>query len=289
MSFTRRCIGPISALTASLVLSGAAFIGANLAQRDGTTGRLGPLPAYAMAPPPTAGVLTNSDLFADPPAPGKIGTATGPISLRYTFDDGVDRPITDAAGGHELRPLGQNGGTLSLVPQGLGLAVEYPQRCTLVHERDCPRAILEGWRDDALNPGTRRLQYGASVMMTHADLSDGANVVQKGYSVGGVSQFKLQVDHRQGHPSCVITGNRSRIYRAEPQLDVADGTWHDLTCIRDATRLTTMVDGLERAWVMLPPGLSIANAEPLRVGGKGPGNGNDQFAGEIDNVFLTIS
>jgi hypothetical protein len=97
------------------------------------------------------------------------------------------------------------------------------------------------------------------------------------------------VDHREGHPSCVITGNRSRIYRAEPHLDVADGTWHDLTCIRGATRLTTMVDGLERAWVTLPAGLSIANAEPLRVGGKGPGNGNDQFAGEIDNVFLTIS
>jgi hypothetical protein len=291
MSFTRRRIGPISALTASLVLSGAAVIGANLARHDGSTtaGRLGVLPAYAMVPPPAAGVLTNSDLFAGPPAPGKIGSATGPISLRYTFDGGVDQPITDSSGGHELRPLGQNGGTLSLVPQGLGLAVEYPQRCTLVRERDCPRAILEGWRDDALNPGARRLQYGASVMMTHTDLSDGANVVQKGYSVGGVSQFKLQVDHRQGHPSCVITGNRSRIFRAEPRLDVADGTWHDLTCIRSATRLTAMVDGLERAWVTLPTGLSIANAEPLRVGGKGPGDGNDQFAGRIDNVFLTIS
>jgi concanavalin A-like lectin/glucanase superfamily protein len=290
MSFTRRRIGPIGALTASLVLSGTAVIGANLAQRDNTTtGRLGTLPAYAMVPPPAAGELTNSDLFAGPPTPGKIGAATGPISLRYTFDGGIDQPITDASGGHELRPLGQNGGTLSLVPQGLGLALEYPQRCTLVRERDCPRAILEGWRDDALNPGVRRLQYGASVMMTHADLSDGANVVQKGYSVGGVSQFKLQVDHRQGHPSCVITGNRSRIFRAEPRLDVADGTWHDLACIRNATRLTIVVDGLEQAWVTLPPGLSIANAEPLRVGGKGPGNGNDQFAGEIDNVFLTIS
>jgi hypothetical protein len=234
-------------------------------------------------------VLTNSNSFAGPPTPGKVGTAAGPISLRYTFDGGVDQPITDASGGHELRPLGQNGGTLSLVPQGLGLAVEYPQRCTLVRERDCPRAILEGWRDDDLNPGIRRMQYGASVLMTHADLADGANVVQKGYSVGGVSQFKLQVDHRQGHPSCVITGNRSRIYRAETRLDVADGTWHDLTCIRSSARLTTVVDGIARAWVALPVGLSIANAEPLRVGGKGPGRGNDQFAGEIDNVFLTIS
>ena len=45
---------------------------------------------------------------------------------------------------------------------------------------------------------------------------------------------------------------------------------------------------VERAWVAVPRTLSIANAEPLRVGGKGPNRGNDQFAGEIDNVFLAI-
>ena len=34
--------------------------------------------------------------------------------------------------------------------------------------------------------------------------------------------------------------------------------------------------------------IAIANAEPLRIGGKGTANGNDQFAGEVDNVFVTI-
>jgi hypothetical protein len=124
--------------------------------------------------------------------------------------------------------------------------------------------------------------------MTPADLSDGANVVQKGYSVGGGSQFKLQVDHWLGHPSCVITGQSGGIYRAEPWIDVADGIWHDLTCTRSAGGLTLSVDGIECAWVHVPPGLAIANVEPLRVGGKGPARGNDQYAGEIDNVFLTI-
>jgi hypothetical protein len=113
-------------------------------------------------------------------------------------------------------------------------------------------------------------------------------VVQKGYSVGGVSQFKLQVDHRLGHPSCVIAGNHRRIYRAEPTIDVADGQWHNLVCNRTLTTLTLTVDGVERASMPVPPALSIANAEPLRVGGKGPNKGNDQYAGEIDNVFLTI-
>ncbi|WP_203818258.1 LamG-like jellyroll fold domain-containing protein [Paractinoplanes ferrugineus] len=218
----------------------------------------------------------------------RVGVATAPVSIRYTFDSGPRLPITDLDGGHPLRPLGENGGKLRLVPQGTGLAVAYPDRCTRAREADCPRAILQGLRDDSLNPGTRPLVYGASVLMTRSDLADGANVFQKGYSVGGGSQFKLQVDHRLGHPSCVVVGRLGGIFRAEPSLNVADGRWHVLACVRSADRLTLRVDGEEKAWVRLPPRLMIANAEPLRVGGKGPARGNDQFAGLIDNVFLRI-
>jgi hypothetical protein len=255
-----------------------------------------PTVAPATAQPPTVrstrapagGILANKGSFAPPLPAGKVAVAGGPVTLRYTFDGGVDRPITDVGGGHELLPLGQNGGELRLVPQGSGFAVAYPRRCTLARDWDCPRAILQGLRDDSLNPGTRPLQYGASVLMTRTDLADGANVVQKGYSVGGGSQYKLQVDHLLGHPSCVIAGQRHWIYRAEPWIDVADGRWHNLTCTRTSDRLTLIVDGVERAWVHVPPRLSIANPEPLRVGGKGPAKGNDQFAGEIDNVFVSI-
>lgn len=285
MSDTRRFV-PIGAVAAAVVL-GAGVLGAvHLADRAPEPAT-GPLPAFAVLPKPSAGVLPNSDTdSAAPSAPGTAAVAKGPVSVRYTFDGGVDKPIVDDGGGHELRPVGQNGGTLSLVPQGLGLALAYPDRCTLPRERDCPRAILEGERDDSLNPGTRPLEYGASVLMHPSDLADGANVLQKGYSVGGVSQFKLQVDHRQGHPSCVIAG--SRIYRAESRVSIADGTWHDVTCARSGKRLVIVVDGAELASVAVPPSLSIANAEPLRIGGKGANKGNDQYAGQIDNVFLKI-
>ncbi|MFD0519140.1 LamG domain-containing protein [Paractinoplanes durhamensis] len=268
-------------------------VGLVLAHRDATAARS----AALRVPPPAAGVLPSvtelpdladpSDL-ADQATSRRVGVADGPVSLRYTFDGGIHQPITDVSGEHELRPLGQNGGALRLVPQGVGLAVAYPDRCTLERESDCPRAILEGLRDDSLNPGTRPMEYGASVLMTRGDVADGANVLQKGYSVGGVSQYKLQVDHRLGHPSCVLVGRLGGIYRAEPWLSVADGRWHDLKCVRVGDRLTLHVDGAERAWVRVPPRLSIANAEPLRVGGKGPARGNDQFAGEIDNVFISI-
>ncbi|MEU4420620.1 hypothetical protein AB0F81_08340 [Actinoplanes sp. NPDC024001] len=273
MFHSRRRAVPLGALSATLALVGALAVTHH---------------AHAGRTPPAGGVLDNIGDLPAPVPPGRIRVAEAPLTLRYTFDHGVGRPIADVTGRYRLWPVGQNGGLLRLVPQRGGLAVAYPDRCSLPRERDCPRAILEGVRDDSLNPGRRPLRYGASIMMTHADLADGANVLQKGYSVGGVSQFKLQVDHRQGHPSCVIAGQRARIYRAEPLIDVADGMWHDLECRRTPNRLIMIVDGLPRAWVPVPPMLSIANAEPLRVGGKGPGRGNDQFAGAIDDVFLSI-
>jgi hypothetical protein len=284
MSHSRRLVGPVAAV----LVFGAGVVGAVHLTRAEAMPERDPAPGRVQPAPPAAGVIAGTGTSSPRAEPGPVAVATRPISLRYTFDGGFDKPILDDRGEHELRAVGQNGGLLSLVPQGAaGLAVEYPDRCTLPRERDCPRAILEGARDDALNPGTRPLEYGASVLMTRADLADGANVVQKGYSVGGVSQFKLQVDHEQGHPSCVIASH-AKIYRAEPPLDVADGKWHQLTCSRTKNRLALAVDGSERATVPLPANLSIANAEPLRVGGKGANNGNDQFAGRIDNVFLTI-
>ena len=283
----RRRVSPLGALVATAAL-GTGLLGvAHFSQRSDAAPRISPQIA-TLRPRPSAGVLTGTSTgFAAPPQSDEVGIATAPVTVRYTFDGGVNHPITDTDGAYALRPLGQNGGTLSLVPQGNGLAVQYPARCTLVRERQCPRAILEGIRDDALNPGNRPMRYGAAILMTHSDLSDGANVFQKGYSVGGVSQFKLQVDHRQGHPSCVIA-SRTHIYRAEAVMDVADGEWHNLTCARTHTRLTLTVDGVEQATASVPGDLSIANAEPLRVGGKGANKGNDQFAGLIDNVFLAI-
>ena len=279
----------ISAMAAALLLGAGVLVVSRIdhAPTD-SAGEAERRPAFAMLPPPSAGPLPNSGGFSAHARPGRIGVAQSPITVRYTFDGGVDKPIADTSGGHELRPLGQNGGTLHLVRQGAGLAVAFPARCAFARESDCPRAILEGQRDDALNPGRRAVQYGASIRLTHADLGDGANVVQKGYSVGGVSQFKMQVDHRKGHPSCVIA-SRSRIYRAEPTLDVADGSWHDVACARTPGRLAIIVDGVEREAVRVPAELSIANAEPLRVGGKGANKGNDQYAGQIDNVFVEIS
>ncbi len=300
----RRLISPFGAVTAVAVLgAGLVVAGYVVNQQDApnrpadaltgpTAAASGSLaPTVPAGPVPVAGVLTGSPAPTATKANGTggsaVATATAPISLRYTFDHGLGRAIADVDGRFPLRPISQNDGTLAFTPRDAGLAMQFPPRCQLA-EQQCPRAILEGSRIDAFNPGTRPMSYGASVLMTRDDLGDGANVMQKGYSVGGVSQFKLQVDHLAGHPSCVIAGPK-KIHKVESKVDIADGTWHTVTCTRSGARLSIAVDGVDGGSVFVPPSLSIANAEPLRIGGKGANRGNDQFAGQIDDVHLTIS
>ena len=167
MLHKRRRAVPVGALSAILVLS-SLFTPAGGSPASGA-GPRPPAPALApgltpaLARPaatlaaPAAGVLRNADPVAAPATSGQIRVAAGAVNVRYDFDAGVGRPITDPTGRFRLRPLGQNGGTLRLVPQNGGLAVDYPDRCTLPRERDCPRAILEGYRDDNLNPGRSRM------------------------------------------------------------------------------------------------------------------------------------
>lgn len=321
----RRRIRPIGALTAVTALAGAGLLTAvHFAREDDrAAAEADPLPA-ASSPAPTNPAVTTSPQAGSPTAAGVgagdgVRSAAAPISLRYTFDGGPSVPVTDAAGRFPMRIVTEAGGALNFAsvpaappvdagpaappadagpaapradagpaaPRAGGFAIQFPPRCD-VEPKSCPRTILEGTRDDALNPGTRPLQYGASVLISPADTGDGANVMQKGYSVGGGSQFKLQVDHETAYPSCVIA-HRSKIFRIEPRISMADSRWHTIVCTRSGTRLGITVDGVAKGSVFVPPSLSIANAEPLRIGGKGANARNDQFAGQLDNVFLTIS
>lgn len=301
-----RSVGPLGAVTATALLGAGLLGAANLARDDDP-----PPPASSTAPAPAASAAAPPASSAPPAAPptsaaapdmpgtgagGPVAVAAAPVSLRYTFDGGPNQPVVDATGRFPMHPLTEAGGGLTFAPvpgtapaaartPAGGFALQFPPRC---HQdpTTCPRAILEGIRDDALNPGTRPMRFGASVLIGPADTGDGANVVQKGYSVGGETQFKLQVDHETAYPSCVLAG--ARIYRVESRTSLADNAWHTVVCLRRGSRLGITVDGVPRGFVTVPAGLSIANAEPLRIGGKGTAPGNDQFSGQVDNVFLDI-
>ncbi|GGM50922.1 LamG-like jellyroll fold domain-containing protein [Dactylosporangium sucinum] len=216
-----------------------------------------------------------------------------PGGLRYSFDfdegfdGGSDGTIADTGGRLPLRVRRAQGGTITAVPHDGGLAVRFPPRCEHYGAESCARAILQSGPADFLNPGRLPFSYGASILVKSSETSKGANVVQKGFSVGD-SQFKLQVDGAAGRPSCVIVGNAGpAIHVALASRTVADGRWHRVECSRGDSLLTVAVDGIVVGRTAIPSSLSIANSDPLCIGGKGTSANNDQFVGAIDDVFVT--
>jgi hypothetical protein len=69
-------------------------------------------------------------------------------------------------------------------------------------------------------------------------------------------------------------------------VSVADDAWHRVVCHRDADGVSIAVDG-EVVRESGPTGL-IASPEPIRVGSPGVDDGDDQFSGSIDDVFLEL-
>ncbi len=279
-----RRVPPLAALTVVAALSAGISIAGYTAHRQGSARQHTAPPA---APTPSATPSAAPAAHRPVPVAAEVGVATRPVAVRYGFDAGPRRPILDTAGRHLLRSAVASGGLVRFVTRAAGWAVAFPARCT-TDPRRCPRAILQGVRDDGLNPGTRPVHFGASIFMRPSDTSAGANVLQKGYSVGGATQFKLQVDGARGRPSCVIA-SASRIYKIEARRTIADSRWHNVACYRVGGALTIVVDGVVAGSRAVPARLSIANAEPLRIGGKGTAPYNDQFSGQLDNVFVSIS
>jgi hypothetical protein len=220
------------------------------------------------------------------PAPSS-GAARRDVTVRYTFDAGLAEPVADAGGRLGLGVRRARGGTLATVPHDGGLAVRFPAPCAHYGAESCARAILQSGPAGFLNPGRGRFSFGASLLVAPNETSKGANVLQKGFSIGD-SQFKLQVDGEAGLPSCVIVGTSSdAIFVAVASRSVADGRWHRVACSRRDALLTVAVDGVEAGRAAIPSSLSIANEYPLCIGGKGISANNDQFVGVIDDVFVT--
>lgn len=209
---------------------------------------------------------------------------SGTVVARYALDGGRSSAIPDDSGnGHTLRLIAGNGGTVRPVPHRSGQALRFPAKCT----GTCPHAALQSPSSASLNPGTRAISYGASVLLAPSQTSEGQNIVQKGYSTTS-SQWKLQIDGDAGRPSCVLVGAQPGIKIVRSSFSVADGSWHTVECRRISTTLVVLVDGVVRGTRTVSAKLSVANNRPLSIGGKGAYADNDQFHGIIDDVWVRI-
>jgi hypothetical protein len=221
------------------------------------------------------------------PAPAVWVTPSPPpltvTVARYGFEG--PQPWADLSrSGNDLTPFTGNQARPRRIPHGAGRAVQFPPPC---NREPCPRMILRVLSRDSLNPGEQPFSYGASVRLSPEHTTDGQNVLQKGYAAEG-SQYKLQIDGRGGHPSCVLVGEDSRaIHVAVADVGVADGAWHRIVCRRGPADLTIVVDGSPRTATPIPAGLRIQNVMSLNIGGKSAHRHNDQFHGAVDDVWIT--
>lgn len=225
-------------------------------------------------PPSTAPDLSEADLWLS-----FDGDEVGP--------DGAPE-FPDAAGGSwRATVVSANGGEVELVSgDGSAGAVEFPPLCDA--EVACPRAMVELAAAPQLDPGDRDFEFGATVWLAPEQTTRGSNVVQSGRFGSDGGQWKLQVDSDEGHPSCVVRGADPA---AEPvvavsEISISDSAWHRVVCRRDADGVTIEVDGTP----VEEPGVtgSVTNEAPIRIGAPGVNDGDDQFHGRVDDVYLMI-
>jgi len=119
-------------------------------------------------------------------------------------------------------------------------------------------------------------------------LKDGPNIAQQGLSTQP-SQFKLQIAHGPNptdhRGDCHVAGATGHILAYGPRIDVADGQWHTITCIKYAdtatrTEVIVVVDGVAGApqWSSRPIG-DVKPVGAVRLGGRSAQASTDSLDG----------
>jgi hypothetical protein len=230
----------------------------------------------AVALPATASGMTTSS------------QAGNDLRLRFTFDNGESLEpgtrVRDSSGRRHHGVVRVSGrGHLTIERGVTGRAAGYPAAC-----RGCGRAIISVNDGRGLDPLRRDFRFGVAARVTARQAKPGRdpNLVQKGLVSQDKRQWKLELIGAR--PKCVVDGRLGRATAMSP-IPIDNGKWHRLVCSRNGPTLTLRVDGVVRATALGRTG-RLANATPLRVGGKAlrAAGQNDQYHGDLDNVFLRI-
>ena len=104
----------------------------------------------------------------------------------------------------------------------------------------------------------------------------------KGDSSSRGGQIKIEVQEN-GQASCMFRGSGGgKQLQAGP--NVVDGQWHQVTCVRDGTRIVETVDGASFSATKATGAITVT--DPIRLGShKG---GGDWYRGVLDEVTYSI-
>lgn len=122
---------------------------------------------------------------------------------------------------------------------------------------------------------------------------DSPNIAQQGL-YNDVGQFKLQIGHGPGpaehRGQCRVKGRTAAVLAVGPAIDVADGGWHTITCIKSAdtatrTTVTVVVDGVAGSpKVSTKPVGDVHPPGALDLGGRSAVASSDSLDGWISSI-----
>lgn len=213
--------------------------------------------------------------------------------LLMTFDNGESlaaqsRVVDSSPLGNHGTVLGTQDGVIRTVSIEETNAARFPEPCKA---GTCPSAIIEIPDHPSLQPGLSSFTWGARVLMHAAETTKGSNLLQKGLHDDPGGQWKLQVDGREGRPSCVVSSRGDGSHQrasVKSSVSIADGQWHSVECARTPAAVLVVIDGIVRGETAVSP-MALSNTAPVRVGGKYiTDDDNDQFHGLLDDVFVRV-
>jgi hypothetical protein len=144
---------------------------------------------------------------------------------------------------------------------------------------------------DSLDPQDNDITLAARVLVGGASLDDDSyDVVRKGFfdTTGGYYKMEIRrtADPTVGKLHCLFRGTGASVNKVA-NLDIVDGNWHTLRCVKTATSVVARVDG--RSFTKAGSAGSIANESIVMVGAKNAKPFDDVFDGSMDSVSIDIA
>ena len=190
----------------------------------------------------------------------------------WHFDETSGQVATDTSGAHNDGRL--HGGVGLGVAGVTGTAYDFSKEGSWVEVESSP----------SLNPGGADFSVSAWVNLEVAPVKGKTyDIVRKGTvkSVGG--EFKLEII-KNGYARCTARdANRNTVRVNSPRVNLANGHWHQVTCVRSGSSWKIITDGRTRSKTVSLG--SVSNAVSMAIGSKY--GTEDGTPGRVDEVQVT--
>jgi hypothetical protein len=149
--------------------------------------------------------------------------------------------------------------------------------------------------------GSQQAQLTVRVKTNWVDskaISHTPNIIQQGRYVMPI-EFKIQIgkghhaaDHRA---QCRVAGSTGVVIALGPKIDVANGQWHTIECVKytdgaSSTAVLVIVDGVSGATAHSPTRIGdVISSQPVDLGGQGSTANGDSLDGRVSLVKYVVS